>query len=227
MSTTINRDSLKVGSTPTIVDPWALSVSNSTVITGWSQPCNTSTAIDSGWGCSPLSEYVIKHLQDEYEKYEKREKKKEVKKMEFASIKINWPDVKKIEVLKPGKVVRVTVVDNVDPCRGKSEPRTFKMICKEGDTFDLRMAVAIALIKAKGLNLTPEGNEAYARHFLMYYKDFAKIVDKGVKQYEKELKEKEKRKAKEAEIKAIKERRRKKAAEKRKKKQEAKKCPVM
>lgn len=123
---------------------------------------------------------------------------------------IIWPKVKKIEILKENKVVRVTINNS-----------SYKQICRDGDVFDLRLAVAIALVKNLWGNLTPEGNEYYARHFLLYHKDFSKVVDKAIKAYEKEKREKELEEHRKEEIKKIKERRRAKNAMKRKKKREA------
>ena len=125
-------------------------------------------------------------------------------------VEIIWPKVKKVEILKENMVVRVTI-DN----------SSYKQIRKYGDTFDLRVAVAIALVKNMWGNLTPEGNEHYARHFLLYHKDFSKVVDKAIKAYEKEKREKELEERRKEEIKKIKERRRAKNAMKRKKKKEA------
>lgn len=125
-------------------------------------------------------------------------------------VKINWPEVKKIEILKENKVVRVSIKNS-----------SYKQICKDGDIFNLRLAVAIALVKHMWGNLTPEGNEDYARHFLSYYKDFNKVVDKGIRAYEKEKRERELEEHRKEEIKKIKERRRAKNAMKRKKKREA------
>lgn len=125
-------------------------------------------------------------------------------------VKIIWPEVKKIEILKENKVVRVTINNS-----------SYKQICRDGDIFDLRLAVAIALVKNMWGNLTPEGNEYYARHFLLYHKDFNKVVDRGIRAYEKEKREKELEERRKEEIKKIKERRRAKNAMKRKKKREA------
>ncbi len=140
---------------------------------------------------------------------------KEREKMSSSSIKFNWPEIQKIEVLKPGKVVRVTLNT---PCFVTN--KSYKQICRAGDIFDFRVAVALALIKDMGLNLTPEGNEYYAKHFLKCYKDFNKVVDRGIKNYIREKKDEEKRLAAEKEAKEIRERKRAKAAAKRKARKE-------
>ena len=128
----------------------------------------------------------------------------------IAHMRFSWSEVEKIEVLSPGKVVRVTLAS------GKS----YKQICRKGDNFSLHFAVALALVKDMGLNLTPTGNEYYA-NLLSYYKDFNKVIDRGIKKYYRDLREEEKKKAREDEIKAIKARRRAKAAAKRARKKEA------
>lgn len=156
-------------------------------------------------GVDVISKYC-KHDANEVFKKTQALKEKERAKM----VKIVWPEVKKIEILKENKVVRVTINNS-----------SYKQIRKYSDTFDLRVAVAIALVKNMWGNLTPEGNEHYARHFLLYYKDFNKVVDRGIRAYEKEKREKELEERRKEEIKKIKERRRAKNAMKRKKKREA------
>lgn len=126
-----------------------------------------------------------------------------------------------ITIVVPNKVVEVTVYDG-------NKSYKYKQVCKEPDVFDLRFALALAIIKYKNEtghyphHLTSEGVEEMADRSLRYYKEFAKEVDRAIKAYNKWLKEEEKKKLEEEERKAIIERRRAKN-KKRKEKMKAKK----
>lgn len=98
-------------------------------------------------------------------------------------------DIDKIEELKPEKVYRFTFNDKT----------IIKTVCSEMDIFDLRYACFLAIAKKLySKTLTFEGvlNEI---PFLMYYKDYNKMVDKAIKKFYKEQEEK----AKEEEAKRI------------------------
>ena len=104
----------------------------------------------------------------------------------------------KVEMLAPNKVMRFTF----------NEGDVIKTVCKDGDTFTIETACYVALAKYLSYkSLTPEGISALAEE-LRYYKQANKIVEAGIKTYEKSVKEAEKRAAAEKEAKLIKERQR-------------------
>lgn len=130
-------------------------------------------------------------------------------------------EIVNINVIVPKRVVEVTIFDN-------GEAYKYKQVCKDPDVFDLRFALALAMVKHENnryryrYHLTSEGVEEMADRSLRYYKEFAKEVDRAIKAYNKWLKEEEKKKLEEEERKAIIERRRVKN-KKRKEKMKAKK----
>ena len=104
----------------------------------------------------------------------------------------------KVEMLAPNKVMRFTF----------NEGDVIKTVCNDGDTFTIETACYVALAKYLSYkSLTPEGISALAEE-LRYYKQANKIVEAGIKTYEKSVKEAEKRAAAEKEAKLIKERQR-------------------
>ena len=104
----------------------------------------------------------------------------------------------KVEMLAPNKVMRFTF----------NKGGVVKTVCKEGDTFSIETACYVALAKYLSYkSLTPEGISAFAKE-LRYYKQANKIVEAGIKTYERSVKEAEKRAAAEKEAKLIKERQR-------------------
>lgn len=104
----------------------------------------------------------------------------------------------KVEMLAPNKVMRFTV----------NKGGVVKTVCKDGDTFSVETAFYVALAKYLSYgSLTPEGISALAEE-LRYYKQAKKIVEAGIKTYERSVKEAEKRAAAEKEAKLIKERQR-------------------
>lgn len=72
--------------------------------------------------------------------------------------------------------------------------KQIKAVCSSEDVFDLRKEVFIALAKyaTSDDNMTPEGYEFLAK-CMTYYKDWSKLVDKAIRQYEKSCKEAEKK----------------------------------
>lgn len=130
------------------------------------------------------------------------------------------PEIVNINIIVPNKVVEVTIYD------GKEHK--YKQVCRKPDVFDLRFALALAMVKYKDeigqyeYHLTLEGIEEMADRFLRYYKEFAKEIDRAIKAYNKWFKEKTKQEVEEAERLAIIERRRAKN-KKRKEKMRAKK----
>lgn len=104
----------------------------------------------------------------------------------------------KVEMLAPNKVMRFTL----------NKGSVVKTVCKNGDTFSIETAFYVALAKYLSYgSLTPEGISAFAEE-LKYYKQAKKIVEAGIKTYERSIKEAEKRAAVEKEAKLIKERQR-------------------
>lgn len=105
----------------------------------------------------------------------------------------------KVEMLAPNKVMRFTF---------SKGGRVIKTVCKDGDTFTIETACYVALAKYLSYGtLTPEGISAFAEE-LKYYKQANKIVEAGIKTYERSIKAAEKAAAAEKEVKLIKERQR-------------------
>ena len=103
---------------------------------------------------------------------------------------------KKVEILRPNKVIRFTFEDDT----------VIKTICEEEDTFDFEFAFYIALAKKFFKKCyTPEGILHKAKEF-SYEKSYVKRVKQGIKLYYKQEKEKEDAKKREKELKEIKER---------------------
>lgn len=104
----------------------------------------------------------------------------------------------KIEMLAPNKVMRFTF----------NKGGVVKTVCKDDDVFTVESACYIALAKLLSYGrLTPDGISAFAEE-LRYYKEANKIVEAGLKLYNRSVKEKEKAIAAEKEAKLIKERQR-------------------
>lgn len=83
-----------------------------------------------------------------------------------------------VNIIKPNKVVVVTFAN------GKKE----KLVCHKEDTFDLRKCLFIAIAKYLYKDThTCEGIE-YEANYLMYLKEFNKIVDKALKEHNNKLK---------------------------------------
>ena len=105
-----------------------------------------------------------------------------------------------INVIVPDKVVEITFGND----------QTEKMVCHEGDTFDLRKCCFIAIAKhLYKKEYTQEGIEYMATQFT-YQKKYVKIVDKALKDYWKKEEEKEKKIRDEREREKIQERQREK-----------------
>lgn len=84
-------------------------------------------------------------------------------------------NVYSIEIVVPGKVVKVTMNDFVNS--------TYVMKCHEEDEFSLEKAIILAYTKSSAINLTPEGIEYEADRF-HYYKSNMKKLKKAMKVYE-------------------------------------------
>lgn len=92
-------------------------------------------------------------------------------------------DINSIEIIVPGKIVKVTMNDCLDT--------TLTMKCHKDDTFSLEKAIILAYIKYRsGRNLTPEGIEYEAERF-SHYKTDVKKLKKAMKVYEIQQKLKE------------------------------------
>lgn len=112
----------------------------------------------------------------------------------FITHKTNSQDLQfsQIEVLVPNKVIRFTFNDGV----------TIKTICNEKDVFSFRDAFFVALAKYLSMNqLTPEGVSKFAEQ-LKYYKLANKLVERGMRLYERQIQAEEKKKVELAEKKA-------------------------
>lgn len=88
--------------------------------------------------------------------------------------------IKSIEIIVPGKVVKVTMYD----CIGSN---TYTMKCQEEDEFSLERAIILAYIKYANTDLTPAGIEYEADRF-RYFKSNMKSLKKAMKLYETQQK---------------------------------------
>ena len=112
------------------------------------------------------------------------------------------PYIKKVEILKPNKVIRFTFypVLSLLIFADEAKERVIKTVCLDEDTFDFEFSFYLAYAKYMyGNILTPHGIEKKAREF-MDNKKMIKLVKKGMKVYRNQVKEEE-RIAKEKEIK--------------------------
>lgn len=84
--------------------------------------------------------------------------------------------IKSIEIIVPGKIVKVTMYDCINS--------TYTMKCHENDTFSLEKAIIIAYVKNnRGGFLTPAGIE-YKAEIFTHFKDNMKKLKKAMKVYE-------------------------------------------
>lgn len=97
-------------------------------------------------------------------------------------------DITEIKVFDGNRAMMVTIKTT------DGEAKQVKAVCSSEDTFDLRKGVFIGLAKyiAPDDSMTPEGYEFLAK-CMTYYKDWSKLVDKAIRQYEKSCKEAEKK----------------------------------
>jgi len=112
------------------------------------------------------------------------------------------PYIKKVEILKPNKVIRFTFYPVISFLifKDEAEEKVIKTVCLDEDTFDFEFSFYLAYAKYMyGDILTPHGIEKKAREF-MDNKDMIKLVKKGMKVYRDQVKEEE-RIAKEKKVK--------------------------
>lgn len=111
------------------------------------------------------------------------------------------PYIKKVEILKPNKVIRFTFYPiSFLVFKDEVKEEVIKTICLDEDTFDFEFSFYLAYAKYMyGDILTPYGIEKKAREF-MDNKYMIKLVKKGMKVYRDQVKEEE-RIAKEKKIK--------------------------
>ena len=89
-------------------------------------------------------------------------------------------DIKSIEIIVPGKIVKVTMNDCINS--------TYTMKCHEDDEFSLEKAIIIAYVKNnRGGFLTPAGIE-YKAEIFTHFKDNMKKLKKAMKVYETQQK---------------------------------------
>lgn len=109
------------------------------------------------------------------------------------TICVNPYVIKGFEIIVPDKVIKVLFADG----------EVMKMVCHEDDTFDLRRGLFVAIAKKKYKEkYTWEGIEMMATK-MAYTKEYVKIVDSAIKQYNTAQKAIAKQKAKEEEEKRI------------------------
>lgn len=115
------------------------------------------------------------------------------------------PYIKKVEILKPNKVIRFTFYPirsflTISTIRNEIDEKVIKTVCLDEDTFDFEFSFYLAYAKYMyGDILTPHGIEKKAKEF-MDNKDMIKLVKKGMKVYRDQVKEEE-RIAKEKKVK--------------------------
>ena len=118
---------------------------------------------------------VTPKTQKESEKKMKKQKTQRERLEEQLEKYQDDSNVYSIEIVVPGKVVKVTMNDFV-----KS---TYAMKCHEEDEFSLEKAIILAYTKSSAINLTQEGIEYEADRF-HYYKSNMKKLKKAMKVYE-------------------------------------------
>lgn len=118
---------------------------------------------------------VTPKTQKESEKKMKKQKTQRERLEEQLEKYQDDSNVYSIEIVVPGKVVKVTMNDFV-----KS---TYVMKCHEEDEFSLEKAIILAYTKSSAINLTQEGIEYEADRF-HYYKSNMKKLKKAMKVYE-------------------------------------------
>lgn len=114
-------------------------------------------------------------MQKESEKKMKKQKTQRERLEEQLEKYQDNSNVYSIEIVVPGKVVKVTMNDFVNS--------TYVMKCHEEDEFSLEKAIILAYTKSSAINLTPEGIEYEADRF-HYYKSNMKKLKKAMKVYE-------------------------------------------
>ena len=87
--------------------------------------------------------------------------------------------IKSIEIIVPGKIVKVTMDDCINS--------TYTMKCHEDDTFSLERAIILACVKHESEDLTPKGIE-YEEEIFTHFKDNMKKLKKAMKVYETQQK---------------------------------------
>lgn len=87
--------------------------------------------------------------------------------------------IKSIEIIVPGKIVKVTMDDCINS--------TYTMKCHEDDTFSLERAIILAYVKHESEDLTPKGIE-YEEEIFTHFKDNMKKLKKAMKVYETQQK---------------------------------------
>ena len=138
---------------------------------------------------------------------EEQRKEKMTKSLKYSKEHGYVPYITKVEVLKPGKVLRFTFSDKT----------VIKTVCLDADTFDFKFAFFLAYAKYFcSQTHTPQGVENHAKH-LMDLKVFNSLVRAGMKVYFDQKKEEERLEKEEAERKAIRENRIKKKIAKKEK----------
>ena len=113
------------------------------------------------------------------------------------------PQIVRINVLVPDKVVEVTIYDGLE--------HVYKQVCKDPDVFNLKFALALAWAKyddkygrtGERYHLSGEGLESYAENLIYLFKEPNKEFDRAIKAYNGWLKEEAKKEAEEEERKAI------------------------
>ena len=167
-----------------------------------------------------LDDYILKGEKKEPMKNNKMIKPINITTKKSNSAKIYISDV---EILVPNKVVKVTIER---PLMAERE-FSYKQVCKDPDTFDLRFAIALGIVKhfekveqAFPHPLTNYGREVKAREFCDIYDTTSRAIDQAIRAMKKKEAAKERFEKEKAEAKAIKERRREKNRKKREKRRE-------
>ena len=121
----------------------------------------------------------------------------------YTTMVMEHPEIVRINVLVPDKVVEVTIYDGLE--------HVYKQVCKDPDVFDLKFALALAWAKyddefgrtGENYHFSGEGLELYADDLICIFKESNKEFDRAIKAYNKWLKEEAKKEAEEEERKAI------------------------
>lgn len=134
---------------------------------------------DTIWELKDNKIIATPKMQKESEKKMKKQKTQRERLEEQLEKYQDDSNVYSIEIVVPGKVVKVTMNDFVNS--------TYVMKCHEEDEFSLEKAIILAYTKSSAINLTQEGIEYEADRF-HYYKSNMKKLKKAMKVYETQQK---------------------------------------
>lgn len=118
-------------------------------------------------------------MQKESEKKMKKQKTQRERLEEQLDTYQRDSGIKSIEIIVPGKIVKVTMYDCINS--------TYTIKCHEDDEFSLEKAIIVAYVKHESEDLTTKGIE-YEAEIFTHFKDNMKKLKKAMKVYETQQK---------------------------------------